>query len=60
MWGKKYVYAGMTQLHLRKSQNEIHKHNTNAVYSLTTNFNFKQVRVQKKTRGNDFLTEKDN
>lgn len=42
MWGKKYVYAGMTQVDLRKSQNEIQDHNnpTDAVYSFNTNFNF--------------------
>lgn len=50
MWGKKYVYAGMTQFDLRKSQNEIQEHNnpTDAIYSFTTNFNLKQVRVQMK------------
>lgn len=45
--------AGMTQFDLHKSQNEIQEHHnpTNAVYSFTTNFNFKEVRVQK-NRGN--------
>lgn len=61
MWGKKYVYAGMTQLDLCKSQNEIQEHNkpTEAVSSFITNFNFKQVSIQK-TRGSHFLTEKEN
>lgn len=51
----------MTQFDLRKSQNEIQEHNnpTDAVYSFTTNFKFKQIRVQNKTRGNHFLTEKE-
>lgn len=43
---------GMTQLDLRKSPNEIQQHNkpSDAVYSFTTNFYFKQVRVQKKKK----------
>lgn len=51
----------MTQFDLRKSQNEIQEHHnpTDAVYSFTTNFNFKQVKVQKKKQKQDILAHRE-